>query len=155
MARVRELSDPVAVEMACYHATAPEVSPRNPDIIQWSLYLFYAREPNAPEMTRCDHCGNECSLPFTCQHCGGKFCPDCRLPPGHNCTGLAGWKKRPLPSVGLKYGKDGVTATGGSAGMSRREPAKNVVRGIPFFRIMIAIAILVLLWIAWLVLTGH
>ncbi|MGB9176463.1 MAG: hypothetical protein WCB46_06965 [Methanoregula sp.] len=32
-------------------------------------------------MARCYHCSNECVLPFTCLHCGGKFYPDCRLPP--------------------------------------------------------------------------
>ena len=107
-------------------------------------------------MTRCDHCGNECALPFTCQHCGGKFCPDCRLPPAHGCSGLASWKKKPLPAVGLKYGKGGgVSVTGGSAVRSSHEPVQRSKESIPFLRTMIAVVVLVALGIAWLVLTGH
>jgi hypothetical protein len=107
-------------------------------------------------MTRCDHCGTECTLPFTCQHCGGKFCPDCRLPPGHDCTGIASWKRKPVPSVGLNYSKGGgVSATVGAAPASRDESAKKNREGIPYLKIMIAVVVLILLGLAWLVLTGH
>ncbi|MDD1683232.1 MAG: hypothetical protein LUO98_05275 [Methanoregula sp.] len=47
-------------------------------------------------MTRCDHCGSECTPPFTCRHCGGKICPDCRLPPGHDCTGIGTGIQNPV-----------------------------------------------------------
>jgi len=106
-------------------------------------------------MTRCDACGNECTLPFTCQHCGGKFCPDCRLPPNHNCIGLGSWNKKPRPAVGANYTRGGVSATGGIATDLRRGTGKAAERGIPYLGIMAAIIGLILLGIAWLVLSGH
>lgn len=62
-------------------------------------------------MTKCDHCGKEivkeysdtigyetgglkrvcdtvAPLPFTCRHCHGSFCGNCRLPESHNCPGF-------------------------------------------------------------------
>jgi len=107
-------------------------------------------------MTRCDHCGNESTLPFTCQHCGGKFCADCRLPPNHNCTGISSWNAKPRPAVGMSYGKGGsVTATGGVAAEIRHGNAKKAAGKIPYLKIMAAVIALILLWLVWLVLTGR
>ena len=106
-------------------------------------------------MTRCDHCGNETTLPFTCQHCGGKFCADCRLPPNHECSGIGSWNKKPRPAVGMNYSKGGVSATGGMAGGSRPVIPKKTEGGIPYLKIMAVILALVLLGIAWLVLSGY
>jgi len=106
-------------------------------------------------MTRCDYCGSECTLPFTCQHCGGKFCPDCRLPPSHDCTGIGSWNTKPRPAVGMNYSRGGgVAATGGIVPESRRKP-KKTGEGLPYLTIMVIIIVLVLLGLAWLVLTGH
>jgi len=107
-------------------------------------------------MTRCDHCGSECTLPFTCQHCGGKFCADCRLPPNHTCTGIGSWNAKPRPAIGMNYSRGGgVTATGGVALESRRRSEKKTGGGPPYLKIMIVIIVLVLLGLAWLVLNGH
>jgi uncharacterized protein len=107
-------------------------------------------------MTRCDHCGNESTLPFTCQHCGGKFCPDCRLPPNHNCSGIGSWNAKPRPAVGMSYSKGGgVSVTGGVAVDSRRSTTKKTAGEIPYLKIMIVIIGLILLGLVWLVLTGH
>jgi len=107
-------------------------------------------------MARCDHCGSECTLPFSCQHCGGKFCPDCRLPPAHECAGIASWRRKPVPSVGMKYGRGGtVSAIGVQDTGSWGKPAARTPAGIPYLWIMLAIVILVLLGFGWLVLTGH
>ena len=38
------------------------------------------------KIKRCDKCGIEEDLPFTCNYCLKKFCPDHRLPEIHNCT---------------------------------------------------------------------
>jgi hypothetical protein len=107
-------------------------------------------------MTRCDHCGSECTLPFTCQHCGGKFCPDCRLPPNHNCTGIGSWNAKPRPAIGMNYSRGGgVTVTGGVAPETRRRPEKKTGEGLPYLKIMIGIIVLVLLGLVWLALSGH
>ncbi len=107
-------------------------------------------------MSRCENCGTECALPFTCQHCGGSFCPDCRLPPNHNCTGLISWNRKPTPSVSVNYGKGGgVSVTGGGyLPDSRHNAKKRSKTGIPYLWIMIAVIILILLGLAWLVLSG-
>jgi hypothetical protein len=107
-------------------------------------------------MARCDHCGNECVLPFTCQHCGRKFCPDCRLPPNHDCTGIGSWNAKPRPAVGMSYSKGGgVTATGGITLETRQRQDKGTGEGHPYLKIMIAVVVLVLLGLAWLVLSGY
>ena len=107
-------------------------------------------------MACCDKCGNECVLPFTCQHCGGKFCPDCRLPPNHNCTGIGSWNAKPRPAIGMNYRKGGsVTATGGVALETLRRQEKKAGVGLPYLKIMIVIIVLVLLGLALLVLGGH
>lgn len=106
-------------------------------------------------MTRCDHCGSETPLPFTCQHCGGKFCADCRLPPNHNCTGIGSWNKKPRPVVGMNYNRSGgVSATGGAAVETRQRAAGR--RGeIPYLWIMLGLVGLILLAVLWIALTGH
>jgi hypothetical protein len=106
-------------------------------------------------MARCDHCGTECLLPFTCQHCGGKFCPDCRLPPSHGCTGISSWNARPRPPVGLRYQRGGgVTVTGGGAPESRRRAGRKEPEGLPYLKILIGIIAIILLGLAWLALRG-
>lgn len=106
-------------------------------------------------MTRCDHCGNECTLPFTCQHCGGKYCAGCRLPPNHDCTGIGSWNAKPRPAVSMSYSKGGgVSATGGIA-VETRHRAKKEAAGIPYLKIMAVIIALILLGLAWLALSGY
>ena len=69
-------------------------------------------------MSRCDRCGNEVVLPFSCQYCGGRYCADCRLPPNHDCVNIALWNSKPLPSVGISYGKGGrATPPGDNSGV--------------------------------------
>lgn len=106
-------------------------------------------------MPRCDYCGKDCTLPFTCQHCGGKFCPDCRLPPGHECAGIASWKKKPLPSVGMSYSKGGgVTATSGGYRETTRNGARKTAAVIPWLKVMIAVIAIIILAIAYLALSN-
>lgn len=107
-------------------------------------------------MVRCDSCGTECTLPFTCQHCGGKFCAECRLPPSHQCTALSSWQKKPAPGVGIRYGRGrGVTATSG--GFSETRYAAKMKKGgqIPWLKVMIAIIMIVFLIILFLVMSGY
>jgi hypothetical protein len=107
-------------------------------------------------MARCDSCGNECTLPFTCQYCGNKFCPECRLPPNHQCTGLTSWQKKPAPGVGLRYGREGgVTATRGGYGESRPTSKGKPGKEIPWLKVMIAIMLIIILVILFLVISGY
>lgn len=98
-------------------------------------------------MPRCDRCGKECALPFTCQHCGGSYCSDCRLPPVHACSGLQSWKNKPAPGIGLNYGKGGgVTVTGGGYMPGTRAGMKKKAGGgIPWLKVMIAVIAIIVL----------
>jgi len=107
-------------------------------------------------MTRCDRCSNETALPFSCQHCGGKFCADCRLPPNHNCTGINSWNSKPRPTVGIRYQRGGgVSATGGVAAEPRRAVKLKEAGAIPYLKIMAVIIALILLGLAWLGVSGY
>jgi len=44
-------------------------------------------------MVACDFCKKDVIYPFNCSYCGGKFCPEHRLPEAHECTNLP---KEPL-----------------------------------------------------------
>lgn len=48
---------------------------------------------------KCEICGDEISggSAFTCNYCGGTFCPSHRLPFNHSCKNLTEWKKSGLP----------------------------------------------------------
>lgn len=43
----------------------------------------------------CDICGNRSLLPYKCRYCGGRFCPDHRLPENHDCDGLRRLRENP------------------------------------------------------------
>ena len=43
-------------------------------------------------MSKCDHCGKQCGLPYNCSYCGGSYCSDHRFPPNHNCIKEAKWR---------------------------------------------------------------
>ncbi|MDZ7689306.1 MAG: rhomboid family intramembrane serine protease [Halobacteriales archaeon] len=68
-------------------------------------------------MQRCEECGKEISMPYTCSFCGEKYCSEHRLPENHSCDGLSSYKKDvrqkgkvydgPSPSTGAR-------STGGS-----------------------------------------
>ncbi len=43
---------------------------------------------------RCEACGAQEDLPYTCKFCEGRFCGAHRLPENHECTGLGAYKER-------------------------------------------------------------
>jgi len=108
-------------------------------------------------MARCDRCGNEVALPFSCQYCGGHYCAECRLPPNHDCVNIALWNSKPRPAVGISYGKGGgaTPSGGGYIAAPQRSFVKRRAEGIPYLKIMIAIIVLILLIFAWLVFSGY
>ena len=107
-------------------------------------------------MPHCDLCGKPTTMPFHCQYCGGNFCDEHRLPPNHDCAGIAQWKKKPLPSVGISYGKGGtITTTGSGYGPeARRGKAAKREAGIPWLKIMIVLIAIILLLLAFFAAKG-
>jgi len=53
-------------------------------------------------MARCQRCGAFVLLPYKCNYCGGEFCPNCRLPPDHNCAGIGSWRSTSAPHALVK-----------------------------------------------------
>lgn len=53
-------------------------------------------------MARCQHCGAFVLLPYKCNYCGGEFCPECRLPPYHDCAGMGSWRSTSAPHALVK-----------------------------------------------------
>lgn len=43
---------------------------------------------------RCEECGAQEDLPYTCKFCEGRYCGAHRLPENHACTGLGAYKER-------------------------------------------------------------
>lgn len=62
---------------------------------------------------KCDYCGKQELLPFSCKYCGGTFCASHRLPEYHECIGLPALKGNRFNNVAP----------------SRRQPAAKRSRG--------------------------
>ncbi len=63
---------------------------------------------------KCDYCGKDEDLPFTCNYCGGTFCGEHRLPEAHACTGDL--TRRIVANPATTRSWDGSTFSGTSAG---------------------------------------
>ncbi len=61
------------------------------------------------KMAKCQYCGKEVKLPYRCNYCGGFFCDDHRLPPKHDCQGIAQWEAK--ATVKFPKAKSATTTT--------------------------------------------
>jgi len=69
-------------------------------------------------MAKCDQCGSHENMPYNCQHCGGTYCSEHRLPENHACPGLEQWND-----------PDGVFDSGFDDSVSNRGGASGGVLG--------------------------
>ena len=60
---------------------------------------------------KCDFCGTEVDLPFTCNYCGGTFCPDHRLPEAHACKGDLSHRVVASPSTTRSWDSSGFSSS--------------------------------------------
>jgi len=67
-------------------------------------------------MTTCDVCGKQTNMPYHCNHCGGSFCAEHRLPENHDCPGLNEWND---PGGVFDSGFDDSVSTGSQSGSSK------------------------------------
>src|SRR5438477_3744262 len=65
---------------------------------------------------KCDFCGTDEDLPFTCNYCGGTFCAEHRLPESHACKGDLTRRVVAQPNTTRSY--DGSVFSGTSQGRS-------------------------------------
>ncbi|MDA4118645.1 MAG: site-2 protease family protein [Thaumarchaeota archaeon] len=65
---------------------------------------------------KCDYCGADEDLPFTCNYCGGTFCGEHRLPEAHRCTGDLSRKFASSPLTTRSW--DASSYSGTSSGRS-------------------------------------
>ena len=89
---------------------------------------------------KCDYCGKEEDLPFTCNYCGGTFCAEHRLPEAHACAGDLSRRPVVAHQPSAWGGGQGVS---GSGGMGRRP----IFSGVEVRDILIAWAALALAFV--------
>ncbi|EMA53168.1 rhomboid family intramembrane serine protease [Halococcus salifodinae] len=85
-------------------------------------------------MATCDQCGRSENMPYHCQHCGGTYCGEHRLPENHGCPGLDDWDD---PSGIFDSGfDDSADNRGGRSSSGRLSGALDTGVGGPlgFFR---------------------
>lgn len=61
---------------------------------------------------KCDFCGKEEDLPFTCNYCGGTYCAEHRLPESHACRGDLSRRIYTSPATSRSW-EGSVSGTGG------------------------------------------
>lgn len=105
-------------------------------------------------MVRCDHCGAETTMPFSCQYCGGSFCDTCRLPPNHDCRNISEWRRKPSPFAGATHRRGGGAAPMRGGYADTRVRLKASEARLPYLRIMIAIIVLIVIGLIILGLSG-
>ena len=103
-------------------------------------------------MTTCDVCGKQTNMPYHCDHCGGTFCAEHRLPENHDCPGLDDWND---PGGVFDSGFDDSVSTG-----SQQSSSKSLLERIgidtgpggtlAYFRGNMTYVFLGLMWITFL-----
>ena len=98
---------------------------------------------------KCDYCGAEEDLPFTCNYCGGTFCGEHRLPEAHACKGDL--SRRVVGNPAMTRSWDGSVYSGSSSG--RRSSSilfsQTEVRDILVAWSALALAFTILLYDDW------
>jgi membrane associated rhomboid family serine protease len=98
-------------------------------------------------MAKCDECGDETNMPYTCNRCGGKFCGTHRLPENHDCPGLQWndpqgvWAEE--QSTAASDDSDGGLLSGVTADPFRRGGP------LAYFRGNMTYVFLGLMWVTW------
>lgn len=92
--------------------------------------VFIPLKEKIDDVTKCYYCGEEEYLPFQCHFCGYPFCVDHRLPPSHNCVGVADWKARGSPSK-LEQAYTAWKAKSGLLVYDRRRIMGSYIEGTP------------------------
>jgi len=84
------------------------------------------------------------------------------LPHNHDCVKITPWNSKPLPAVGLSYGKSGrATPTGGGNIPGPRHTGKIITgpvkpgKNLPYLTIHLAILLMIIHGIAWLAFRGY
>ncbi len=79
---------------------------------------------------KCDLCGAEEDLPFTCNYCGGTFCAEHRLPEAHACKGDLSRKAVAGPAMTRSWDGSVFSGTAGGRGGSPYLFSQKEVRDI-------------------------
>jgi Zn-dependent protease len=80
---------------------------------------------------KCDYCGKDEDLPFTCNYCGGTFCAEHRLPEAHACQGDLTRRPAVARQPSSAWGGQGVSGYG-------RTGSRPIFSGIEVRDILIA-----------------
>jgi membrane associated rhomboid family serine protease len=92
-------------------------------------------------MQRCEECGEDVSMPYTCSFCGKKFCSEHRLPENHSCDGLASYE-RDVRDRGKVY--EGPSPETSKSGGGRSLPIPSLNGNATYYLLGIMAAVYVL-----------
>lgn len=104
---------------------------------------------NRGVMAKCDQCGADENMPYTCGYCNGTFCGTHRLPENHECPGLTEWND---PDGVFDSGfDDSVRQPGGQSGtILDRVDLGGVGGPIAYFRGNLSYTFLALMWVTFM-----
>ena len=102
-------------------------------------------------MAKCDECGKQENMPYTCSHCGNTYCGEHRLPERHDCPGLTEWNDpKGVFDSGFDDSVDGSSGNGRSVTLFGPGGALSYFRGNMTY---VFLALMFITWMAqWLVL---
>jgi hypothetical protein len=96
-------------------------------------------------MAKCDECGRQENMPYTCSHCGSTFCGEHRLPEKHDCPGLTEWNDpKGVFDSGFDDSVDGASSSGRSFTLFGPGGA------LSYFRGNMTYVFLALMFITWM-----
>jgi len=101
-------------------------------------------------MQRCDECGKEISMPYTCSFCGQKYCSEHRLPENHTCDGLSSYKKGVREEGKVYDGPSSSTTASSTGGRSFTLPSIDGV--VTYYLLFVIAGVFVAQNIVWHVL---
>lgn len=96
-------------------------------------------------MPKCEHCGIEPILPFTCAYCGKNYCVEHRLPENHNCSRLQKVPPHYLPlnnSIGSS-GKPTTIEETQPVGQATRHTQFSLIKIITILAIVIVAGVII------------
>jgi len=92
-------------------------------------------------MQRCEECGEETSMPYTCNFCGGGFCSEHRLPENHSCEGLSSYEEDVRDSGKVYDGPSTSPSPASTGGSSFSLPSLASFRGNITYLLLAAMAV--------------
>ncbi len=94
-------------------------------------------------MSRCVECGEDLSMPYTCNYCGESYCSRHRLPENHSCGGLSSYEDE-MKDSGKIYGGPSTSTASSSGGSKLSFSLGRFDGNVTFLLLILMVAVHVL-----------